>query len=226
MTARPSDSYEPIPAHGAGAESFDMPALFYLTHQPVIDEWYGLRRTVSEAVNNWLETTARAELAALAAGRGTLLSRVPGPEKHTHLVVHPDAMPLLNGRPILGIGVGWPAASVNPMSNAPFACVRRSGSDAGKLAAAALMRAGGRDFRSREMLKGRDEDVWPVYSYVPARSDWWTDLDGYLRSIIGLVERYIDGLSGPLASVLAEVEKLPTDTGEEADDPDTPDLPT
>ena len=196
-------SYEPIPADGAGAEIFDKPALFYLTHQVVIDEWHGLRRTVSEAVNTWLDSTVRHELAATSADRGLLLSRVYGPQKHTHLLAHPEMMPLIGGRPILGTGVAWPSATVNPLSNEPYLCVRRSSSDAGRAAAAAFLDAGGRAFRSREGLKGRDEDVWPLYSWVPAKSKWWTDLDAYLEAITAGVGRLLDGLAAPLAAAVA-----------------------
>lgn len=210
-------SYEPIPAKGAGAESFDKPALFYLTHQVVIEEWHGLRRTVSEAVNSWLDTTVHDALAAFATERGLLLSRVYGPQKQAHLLTHPDAMPLIDGRPILGVGLAWPSASVSPRSNAPYACVRRSSSKAGKAAATALLNAGGRQFRSREGLKGHDDDVWPLYSWIAAKPTWWTDLDAYVQTIMREVERFVDGLAGPLAEAMSEVEKLIGDAGEYED---------
>lgn len=216
-------SYQPIPAGGTGAEGFDQPALFYLTHQRVIDEWYGLRRTVSEALNDWFEKTVRQALAPLAHERSLIVSTAYGPQKQAHLLAHPQEMPVINGRPIVGIGVAWPRMSVNPISNGPYACVRRSSSPPGKAAAAALLDAGGRDFRSRESLKGRDDEPWPLYSWIPARPQWWTDLDAYLDTILRPVEQYIDVLAGALAAAALVGKGLVQESSDEDEDPGAPD---
>ena len=198
-------SVDPIPAAGPGAERFDQPALFYLTHQATIDEWYALRRTVSEALNGWFESTVRDELVSLAGDHQLVVSFAQGPARNSHLLLHPEATPVLKRKPVIGIGVAWHADNVNPMSSQPFACVRASRNDTGRAAAQVLLDHGGREFRSDVGAKGRDEETWPVWSYIRADDRWWTHLDSYLARITETVGRYIDGL-GPALQLAAAVE--------------------
>lgn len=221
MTEIDLAAYEPIPAKGIGAERFDEPALFYLTHQAVIDEWYSLRKAVTGALNDWLETTVREAINDVGQRHGLLVGSASGPRGYSHIVAYPETMPVLVSRPAVAIGLGWSREGVNPVSNPPYACVRRSGRAAGKAGAAALLDHGGREFRSRESCKGRDGDVWPIYSNVPARAQWWTDLDSYLEEIVRGVDRFIAGLAGPLAAAVAAAVAAvpgPGDDTEETED--------
>jgi hypothetical protein len=190
---------EPIPAGGPGAERFDQPALFYLTHQATIDEWHGLRHTVSEALNGWFESTVRDALGPLASDHGLVVSFAQGPSRNSHLVLHPPNTPVLGRKPVAGVGVAWHADSANPISNQPFACLRCSRTETGRAAAAMILENGGREFRSAHGAKGRDTETWPVWTYIKADDRWWTHLDVYLAAILGEVTTYVEGLASALA---------------------------
>src|SRR3954471_2870895 len=107
MSDMDTSAYQPIPAKGVGAERFDEPALFYLTHQAVIDEWYSLRKAVTGALNDWLETTVREAIADIAQGHSLLVGGSNGPKGQAHVLVYPGSMPLVASRPAVGIGLGW-----------------------------------------------------------------------------------------------------------------------
>lgn len=215
MSDPDTSAYEPLPAKGVGAERFDEPALFYLTHQAVIDEWYSLRKAVTGALNDWLETTVREAISSLAQRHGLLVGGALGPKRQAHVLVYPDSMPVIGSRPAVGVGLGWAREGVNPISNPPYACVRRMARASGKAGSAALLGHGGREFRSRERCHGRDDETWPLYSYIPATARWWTDLDAYRAAITSGVERYIDGLTGALVAAAAAAQAVAPGPGDE-----------
>jgi hypothetical protein len=89
-----SDSeFDPAPAKGLGADVFDQPALFFLTHQPTIEQWARLNLAAAAATHQWLSTTVRDSLAELAVELGMELSTVAGPNYWQHLLMHPTGDP-------------------------------------------------------------------------------------------------------------------------------------
>ena len=192
--------FDPIPAAGAGADRFDQPSLFYLTHQSTIDQWHALRSAVAASLNEWFATTLQDALVGVADEREWGLSTAVGPPGYAHLLVHPPETPVLNHKPLVGVGLGWSIKGVNPISNRPFTCVRCSRSDPGRRAAETLLDSGGRAFRSAHRLKGSDRDAWPIWWYIKAQDCWWTDLDAYRDTIVAEVRRGAEGLGDALSA--------------------------
>lgn len=173
------------PASGAGAEIFDGPSVFYLTHQAQIDEWYRLRSTVSENVGEWYRTVVRDALAVAAETLGYVISEVRGADSYPSVLMHTADTVVEDGQPALGVGLAWSSKTVLPTGNAPFSAVRRSGTPAGRAAGAAFLADGGLEYRrTRAGVYGSDSDTWPVYRTVDAPADWWTDLDRYRDRIV------------------------------------------
>ncbi len=191
---------EPIAAHGTGAEKFDAPALFYLANQAQIDEWYALRSTVSEALGEWFRTTVRDALAARGEALGYEASEARGPSGYHSVVLHTPGTVIQNTKPVIGIGVAWSAKNANPVSNKPFATVRCSRNDTGRAAAKAFLSVGGQSYRKNTPgVHGGDTDAWPVYRWLEAPDQWWTNLDAYRDSVVDTVI----GLSTDLHDALA-----------------------
>jgi len=210
-----NEDYLPIQASGPGADLFDEPALFYLTHQKVIEEWHALRRSVSEAVDEWFDGPVRDALAPLASAQHLQLSRVEGPASHSALLLHPEDMPVLAGKPVLGVGVAWPRKSVNPRSNQPFVCVRATRRREGRRTVKAFLDGGGRSLRSTKAVNGNDDSSWLLWSYITASPQWWTDLESYLSQVVSAVSDLAEA-SAPLLRSAAEV-KPATDLTEPLD---------
>jgi hypothetical protein len=203
-TEAPQLSYDPIPASGAGAEHFDLPELFYLSNQTVIDEWHNLCTNVADSVHNWYRTILKAALAGPASERGLQLSEAAGPNRRRHLLLHPSGTPVLNNKPVIGVGLAWPDKSVNPATSPPFVCVRASRNETGKNAAKVLLDNGGRSFRTATPeAKGTDTDTWPIWWWVRAMPNWWTDLDRYRDDIVQNVLALTDAIRIPLEAAAA-----------------------
>src|SRR5687767_4965942 len=165
-------SHDPIPASGAGAELLDQPSLFYLTNQALIDEWYGLRSNVADAVSEWYRTTVRESLIDSAAERGFEVAVARGPGNYQHVVLHPPNATILATKPVIGIGFAWPSKTVSPAADSVFVCVRCSRNQTGKNAAALFLDAGGRAVRTSLHAKGGDNDTWPIWWWVRANPQW------------------------------------------------------
>lgn len=150
-------SYDPIPADGAGADLFDQPTLFYLTNRSIIDECYALRGNVAEALGEWFRTTVRDALVGPATDRSLEVSVARGPGSYHHVVLYPADATVVSGNPVIAPGVGWPAKAVDPSTNPPFVCIRRSNGQTGNRAARQFLDAGGRDVRGRLAAKGNEQ---------------------------------------------------------------------
>jgi hypothetical protein len=174
----PPMSFDPVPANGEGSDVFDAPSLFYLTNRRLIDEWAGLKLVAAQSFSEWLGRTFRDSFAQAASGLNLSVSYVRGPGAFHHVVAHPEGMSVLNGRPVLGVGLGWPSKSVNPESSGSmFACVRVSRNKTGRAAAKVFLDNGGREYRQTHGLRGSDEAAWPVFRNLHAGEQWWTNLD-------------------------------------------------
>lgn len=198
-----SDSaFDPTPAVGIGAELFNQPALFYLTHQPIIEEWAGLSITAAEATHQWLSSAVRHGLTGLAAEAGMELSAVAGPNYWQHLLLHPPETPTVNDEPIIGIGLCWHVRKVNPRSYLPFVGVRASPTSQGASATAVFLNSGGEQLRHDHHLQGKGEATWPAYFYLPSVERWWEDLDSYRSQVLEQVERGLTLMQAPFRVAL------------------------
>lgn len=201
-------SYDPIPAAGAGADLFDRPSLFYLTNQNLIEEWHGLHSNVAAALDEWYSTTLRDALRDPARERGLEVALAKGPGSWRHVVLHTPDATVLGGKPVIGVGLGWPLKSPNPSSNSVFACVRCSRNQTGRNAASVFLDAGGREARSAILRsKGADLDSWPIWRWIRTDAHWWTDLDSYRQLIVSDVMELAAAVLEPLriASPIATV---------------------
>jgi hypothetical protein len=190
-------SYDPIPASGAGAGEFDQPALFYLTNQQLIDEWYALRTNVATSLDRWYSTIVRDALAAAATTRKLQIAKALGPGRHTSLVAHPVGASFLHGKPVIGAGLTWIKA-VNPTANTVFASVRCSPNAAGRTAAELFLEAGGTG--AVASLDGAQSSgkTWPIWRWIQAEPRWWADLDSYRDEIVESVTELLDAVLHPL----------------------------
>ena len=193
---------------------FDAPSLFYLSNRATIDEWASLRSNVADALGDWYRRVLPGALAPGAEARGLQISEARGPSSYHHVVLHPPFTPMPAGKPVIGIGIAWPAKSVDPAGNSTFACVRCSRNATGREAARRFLDAGGRAFRdATARAKGADQDTWPVYWWVTAGERWWTDLDAYCQLLVNEVVRMVDALRDPL-DVASAVELIDADEEE------------
>jgi hypothetical protein len=175
MTDRDPDLVE---AQGTGAELFDAPTSFYLTHRRSIEAWHSLRRAADQTVHEFLRSMVDpiAELAQEHGWDPRFLDFGGRYFAQAALAVGPDGP---NG-PALCVGLGWQRREVRPddPENAPYVGIRTS-RDATDLRAW-LMEFGRPSVRDLREANGyRGDRRWPVFRYVPATSGWWADLDGY-----------------------------------------------
>lgn len=206
-------SYEPIPARGAGANLFDQPSLFYLTNQKLIDEWAALADTVTANVDRWLRTFVRDDLAAASAERDLVLSVAKGPGRHFALVTHPADATFLHGKPVIGVGLIW--NQVFPTDPTVFSGVRCSANSTGRAAAATFRTAGGDALMKVRGYQRRDT-TWPIWRWIVAGQEWWTDLDAYRAQLVTDTLDLLDSVRGPLFA--ASQVKIDTADGGDTDD--------
>lgn len=208
-------SYDPIPAKGAGADRFDQPSLFYLSNREIIDEWHALRTNVADAMGEWCRSVLRDSLEEPAQQRGLQVAEARGPGGYHHIVVYDPRTPVNGTKPVIGIGLAWPSKTVDPAKGSLFVGVRASRNKTGKLAAQMLLDAGGRDYRAADKsLKGSDSEAWPIYRWIEARDQWWTDLDSLRDVIVNETLLIADGLREELR-IAAGVEVVSGDTDDE-----------
>lgn len=182
---------EPIDAQGDGAELFDAPTSFYLTHRQSIEAWHSLKRVADRAVHEFLSSLADpiAELALTNGWEPRFLDFGGRYYAHGVLAVGPDGP----DGPALVVGLGWQHKEVRPDqdTNAPYVGIRVA-SGAPELRAW-LMDVGQPTMRERRDAIGDLGDRrWPVYRYVPALPGWWGDLDGYRERCLRQLTDFID----------------------------------
>lgn len=176
MTADPT-GFDPVPAQGTGAEEFSLPERFYLTHQKLIEEWAGLRRTATSAQDNWLQEHVEPAIADLAEQRGLDHAYVVNGRWRSSLLVLPNTS-TQGGRPLVGIGLGWSSTDLSP----PFVGIDVDlESPHGKATREAVLSNGGRDLRAANAYKS--EQRWPAWRYLKLPAHWWNDLDATLEML-------------------------------------------
>ena len=184
--------FEPIAAKGVGEGMFSLPELFYLTHQELIEEWAKLKRTATSAQDGWLREHVAPVIADIAEQRGLDHAFVVDGRWQSSLLVVPGT-PYRDERPVLGIGLGWSAADLDP----PFVCVAVDvGSELGTVAREATLSSGGREVRATTRFK--HEQTWPAWRYVKLPAHWWNDLDATLELLCDEVTATFDLFEQPL----------------------------
>ncbi|MEA2825711.1 MAG: hypothetical protein QOG43_150 [Actinomycetota bacterium] len=196
------EEFDPVPAVGDGADVFDQPALFFLTHQATIEQWAKLSTAAAEAGHQWLSTTVRAALADLAAQRGLELSAVAGPGQWQHLLLHPAETPTVGDEPVIGVGLCWHRQRLDPQNYLPFIGVRVGSNPQGAAAGTAFLDGGGLQLRNEFHWRGKGEPTWPAYFHLDPFERWWQDLDAYRAVIVDQVGLGLDRMEGPVRNAL------------------------
>lgn len=187
-------SFEPIPAVGEGADVFDAPSLFYLTNRRLIDEWAALKLVAAQSMSDWLGRAFRDKLAHEVSRLNLSVAYVRGPGSFHHVVAYPASMTIISTKPVLAIGLGWAAKSVDPVnSGSMFACARVSRNKTGRAAAKVFLDNGGRAFRVEHGFRGKDEEAWPVFKNLQMAEKWWTRLDTVCEDLIDETMALVNG---------------------------------
>lgn len=186
--------YVPRPAAGEGADTFSAPELFYLANQTLIDEWASLSGRASGVVSAWLRDVAGADLEALAEEHGLLHHYVRVGKWRNSLLVVPDT-PTVDGRPVIGLGVGWSSNDVGrsgvSRGGRPYVGINVDVStEHGKNVREAVLEGNGRAERDAHNYRG--DRAWPVWKYVDLEGAWWTDLDATRDRLIDEVSVVLD----------------------------------
>ncbi len=201
------NEFDPLPAVGDGADVFDQPVLFFLTHQEIIEQWGRLSTAAAETGHQWLSSTVRAALEDLSAQRGMELSAVAGPAQWQHLLLHPAETPTVGDEPIIGIGLCWNRQRLDPRNYLPFVGVRVGTNPQGAAAGAAFLDGGGLQLREQFHWRGKGEPTWPAYFYLDPFDRWWEQLDDYRAIIVEHVTLGLNRMEGPLRSALETLRR-------------------
>lgn len=191
-------AFDPIPATGAGAGVFSEPSLFFLTHERTITAWANLRVAAAADIDAWFESAVHDGLADAAGATGMVLSRVERAPAWRHLLLHPAETPLVDREPVIGVGLGWSRKRVNPISNAPFACVYTGSTVVGRRAAQLFLDAGGRQVCEDRGHSASADRAWLGWWSIPAAERWWADLDGYLATLVAETTSVMQSFERPL----------------------------
>lgn len=188
-------SYDPVPAQGVGAEEFDQPVQFFLTNRLMIEQWAALRSDLADSVGRWYRTVVRDALVQPAAERELIVSPASGPGNYRSIVLHPADATILSGKPVIGAGFTWPSKTVDPAADSVFISIRCSRNETGRRAADQFRADGGPSIRATlSAARGTDSDAWPIWWWLRAQPNWWTDLDTYRQLVVDEVLRLVDAV--------------------------------
>lgn len=189
-----------IEPEGEGADLFEAPTTFFLTHRESIERWYALKRRADDAVHQYLLSFVD-DIEDLGEQQGLQSGIFEVGRQHHCLLLWPPATPLRpDDAPPIGIGLSWKRGDVaiDGDHRAPCVGVRTGrGSDTVR---EAFLTAGDPDSRRLRQRHGYDGDrPWPVFRYVTGETAWWADLDGYrvrvmneLRDVVDLFRDRVD----------------------------------
>lgn len=184
MSCDDADLVEPA---GAGAEWFDEPALFYLTHREQIERWYALHHRADEAANQYL-LSFQDDLESIAEENGFQVGQFDG--RFRCLLLWPqDGALNATGEPPIAAALRWhlDEMALNDQGRAPRVGVRVGrGSD--KLCEE-FLGCGHPDMRQlrQQHVYSAKAPRWPVFRDLPAEPQWWADLDGYRAQVVEAV---------------------------------------
>ena len=193
-----------VEARGQGAELFDAPSLFYLTHRRSIEAWHSLRRPAREVVDRYLMTLAE-PLEELAVELGGRLEVYNEDERFPVLALFSSG----DGRkglepPSLLAGVEWDRnhVRVHDPANAPIVGVRVSSKHHDELRQR-FLDAGDPPARHVRDHQGYQRTAWwPALTRCVGPETWWSDLDGYRDLLTTAVRQLIDDFKPALDETL------------------------
>jgi len=195
-----------VEARGQGAELFDAPSLFYLTHRRSIEAWHSLRRPTREVVDRYLMTLAE-PLEELALELGGRLEMFYEDARYPVLALFANE----DGRagtepPSMLAGVEWDRnhVRVDDPATAPIVGVRISSKHHDPLRQR-FLDAGdppARHVRDREGYQR--SNWWPAFTRCVGSETWWSDLDGYRDLLAAAVRKLIDDFKPALEKALRQ----------------------
>lgn len=184
---------ELIEADGEGADFFDAPTIFYLTHREDIERWHALRERANRAVHEYF-VSLRDDVESIVEDQAFVVDVFKtGSPFHSLLIWPSSDHELADGQPPIAIGLRWPhqRPALEDAGGAPRVGVRVAPGH--KQLREQFLDFGEPDTRQlREAHGFRTDNPWPAYKEVPADPGWWADLDGYRDT---LLEALQDGLS-------------------------------
>jgi hypothetical protein len=179
---QPGDFIEPA---GDGADRFDIPSVFYLSHREQIERWHELKPRAADAVHEYLLSFEN-RLVDLAAEQGLQVGRRKTGRSFRCLLLWPGHVAVTDDHePPLAIGLRWHRndTAIDEEGRAPRVGIRAA--------------KGADDLRERFLTSGepstrelrgqhgyRSDKRWPVLRQVEGGPRWWGDLDAYRASVI------------------------------------------
>ncbi len=196
---------ELVEARGQGAELFDAPSLFYLTHRRSIDAWHALRRPAGKVVDRYLMTMAEPleELALELCGRLEIFdddARYPVLALFTNAHIAPGST-----RPSMLAGVEWDRKQVrlDDPATAPVVGIR-IGSKRHDALRQRFLDAGDPPARQVRDRQGYDRSSWwPAFTRCVGPATWWSDLDGYRDLLTTAVRKLVEDFKPALEETLS-----------------------
>ena len=183
-----------VEASGHGAEVFDAPTLFYLTHQTSIETWHALQRPTRRVVDRYLMTLAE-PLEEIALEFGGHLEILDDGGRYPLLsLLASDGMTPGLAKPAMLIGVEWDRNQVriDDGANAPIVGVR-IGSKHHDGLRQKFLDAGDPSARHVRKREGYDRSSWwPALTRCVGPANWWADLDGYRDLLMTTVRKLVN----------------------------------
>ena len=191
-----SDEADLVEAAGAGAELFEAPALFYLTHAEAIRRWSALGQHARDATNAYL-TSLQPDLQGATPWE---LAPFDTARSYRHLLAAPPGAPLAEDEsPAIACCFGWNQRAVRLTQHTwmPFVGVRVGPGAALDRWRRVFLEDGQRDLRPTiDRLGYRRDREWPAWKQVIGGDEWWADLDGYRAKVVAAFEECV-GTFGP-----------------------------
>lgn len=193
-----------VEARGQGAELFDAPSLFYLTHRRSIEAWHSLRRPTWKVVDRYLMTFAE-PLEEVAEELGGRLEIFNEDARFPALAVFANAHGRTGSQPpSMLAGVEWDRnqVRVDDPANAPIVGVRISSKHHDELRQR-FLDAGDPPARLVRDRQGYQRSPWwPAFTRCVGPETWWSDLDGYRDMLTTAVRKLIDDFKPALDETL------------------------
>jgi hypothetical protein len=175
------------PANGRGAEHFDVPTRFYLTHRQDIERWAALRKQASDAIHR-LHLGLEDDVVAAAEHTGLTVGLFrTGSGYRSWLLARPGAALGSEGAPVAAIGIRWHRVNTVIEDDKLAARVGVRISERTVRERFLALDGGLRTIRASHGLKS--DTFWPIYRQMPGSEVWWSDLDSYRQRLLDQLEQ-------------------------------------
>ena len=193
-----------VEALGQGAELFDAPSLFYLTHRTSIETWHALRRPAREVVDRYLMTLAE-PLEDLALELGGRLDIFDDDARYPVLALFAtEDSAEGSALPSMLDGLEWDRNQVriDDPATAPVVGVRIGSKQNNELRQRFLDtgQPPARHVRDREGYVR--SPWWAAFTRCVGPTAWWADLDGYRDLLTGTVRKLVHDFGPALEETL------------------------